>query len=239
MDNEIYFYLILTNSNYIEIFKQNLLKFGFVSNVIDKPSEAVDKIKTTGLNLIILDLDFSDDASGNFIEQLKTFQNRESIYILGTAMNISENILKKMQETNLISFLIKPLNEKIIYEKIKNILEKFKDHFPLRKHIRVRPDPDEQIRISFETADKKLLTTKLLDISLGGFACEMYSAYQGTALKNHEVIKNIVFMLNNKECSVNCEIINRKDTFIAFRFINFNGKSYETISKYVMKKVSV
>jgi len=191
------------------------------------------------VDFLFLDLDFSDEASFNFLDELKKDEKNSSLYVIGSSFNTNEKFIRKLQEYNVISFIVKPFAPELVKEKMEKIFEKFKEHIPERKFVRVKPDPDELLRLSFQLKNNKLITAKILDISLGGLACEMYISYDNEELKSGVFLEHIVFKVGNREIDVDALIINKKDKLIAFKFTHFYGQSYENLTRYVMKKLTV
>ena len=95
------------------------------------------------------------------------------------------------------------------------------------------------MRVSFRLNNKKILTAKIINISLGGLACLLYTNYEDAQLTPGNLIEHIVFEALNKEIDVDAKIINKKEVFIAFKFTHFYNNSNKDLAKYIMKRLSV
>ena len=216
-----------------------LLNAGIISCNAENPDVIFNIINNKKIDFIFLDLDFANNASFKFLDKLKEDEKYSSLYIIITSFNTNEKFIKELQKYNIISFIAKPLTKELIETKINLILNKFRNHFSKRKHIRVQPSKDELMRISFKLKNKKHLTAKIIDISLGGIAALLYTNYQNIELKPGNLIEHIIFEAHNKEIDVDAKIINKKETFIALKFTHFYNNSNKDLTKYIMKKLSV
>lgn len=230
---------ILTNKNNFEQISNLLLGHGIIPINIDSLDNVYQEIKNKKCNFLFLDLDFQNDQSFVLLNKIKEDDEIKNIFIIATSINTNEKIIKKIQNFNIISFISKPINNDILNEKIKNLLEKIKDHIPERKHIRIKPLDDELIRISFKLKNKKNITAKVIDISMGGIACLLYTNYNDNEIEHGNLIEHLIFEVNNKEVNVDAKIITKKEKFIAFVFTHFYNDSNKNLSNYIIKKISI
>ena len=230
---------ILTNQTQVKSLTGLLLNMGVFFYNAENLVAGFQYLENNKVDFLFLDLDFSDNAGFNFLDELKNDDKNSSLYIIGTSFNTNEKFIKQLQKYNIISFIVKPFSPDTVKEKMGKIFEKFKEHIPERKFIRVKPDPDEMLRLSFQLKNKKLITAKIVDISLGGLACELYISYENEGLASGIFLEHIVFKVGDREIDVDSLIVNKKDKLIAFKFTHFYGHSYENLTRYIMKKLTV
>ena len=234
------FCLIFSNKNNSNLVKNILFSKGIISYDVEKPENFFDFYNNKKVDFLFLDFDFANKSSFDLMDKLKAENEKHSnLYVIATSFNNNERFLKKMQTYNLISFVTKPLMPDIINKKIDLILDKFKNHFPKRQHIRVKPSDDELMRLIIKLKNNKCLTAKIIDISLGGLAAILYSDYNNPELSPGNLIEHITFEANHKEIDVDAKVINKKETFLALRFTHFYYDSHKELTKYIMKKLSV
>ena len=104
--------------------------------------------------------------------------------------------------------------------------------------MRVKPIPDELMRISFKLKSGKRISGKVIDISLGGIGAELFSNANLEQLVPGNLIEHLLFTANHKEIDVDVKIINKKDKFLAIKFTHFYKDSYENLMKYIKKKIN-
>lgn len=237
MSNQISVIILLSNAKSAEMVSSSLLKIGVSSKVMDSFEDAKKYISQNDIRFLFIDFDFSNNTAIDFVEKMN--EETDTLYTIGTSFNTNTEIIKKLQSHNLISFILKPLTEENIEKKFTQILENFKDHFPQRKHIRVQPDENEVMRVSFVINNKKRISAKALDISLGGIAINLYTDYENEQLSAGKIIKNMVCHIGMKEIQVDAKIVKKAGKFISFTFVNFHGNSYIKLTKYITKRLSV
>lgn len=236
---QINFIVTMSNHNNVSLIDNILLNLGIVSHNIDKPSNVIDFLEKVKIDFIFLDLDFANGSSLDLLESLANNDNYSSIYILTTSFNTNEKFIKELQKYNILSFLTKPITKESIETVIEHIMEKFKNHFPARKHVRVKPSENELMRISFKLKSKKNITAKVLDISLGGVAALLYTKCDDIELSPGNLIEHLTFEAMNKEIDVDAKIVNVKENFIAFKFSHFYNNTNKALARYIMKKLKV
>jgi response regulator RpfG family c-di-GMP phosphodiesterase len=191
------------------------------------------------MDFLLIDLDFADKRSFKLLEKLHSDESYSSLYILTTSFTTSQKFIKELQKYNIIGFISKPITKEIIETKIDLIMNKFKDHFSKRKHVRVKPADNELMRLSIKLKNNKHLSAKVLDVSLGGIAALLYTKCDDKELDPGKLIEHIVFEASNKEIDVDAVVVNKKENFIAFKFSHFYNNTNKDLTRYIMKKLSV
>jgi response regulator RpfG family c-di-GMP phosphodiesterase len=229
---------ILANKNNFEQISNLLLNNGIISVNLDSFENAIEEIKKKGINFLFLDIDFPNEQSFNFLNKIKEDNELKNIFIIATSINTNEKTIKKLQNYNIVTFIQKPLNNTALNEKINILLNKTKDHIPERKHIRIKPLDDEFVRLSFKLKNKKNITSKVIDISMGGIACLLYTNYNDQELTQGRLLEHLIFEVNNKEVNVDAKVVAKKEKFLAFVFTHFYNDSNKNLSNYILKKIS-
>jgi response regulator RpfG family c-di-GMP phosphodiesterase len=229
---------ILANKNNFEQISNILLNNGIIAVNLESFDNAIDDIKKRELSFIYLDLDFPNEQSFNLLNKIKEDNDLKNIFIIATSINTNEKTIKKLQNYNIMTFISKPINNTVLNEKIFNLLTKTKDHIPERKHIRIKPQDDEFVRLSFKLKNKKNITSKVIDISMGGIACLLYANYNDLELSQGNLIEHLIFEVNNKEVNADAKVVTKKDKFLAFVFTHFYNDSNKNLSNYILKKIS-
>lgn len=237
--SQINFGLIFSNKNNIELVSNILFNKGIISIIIEKPEEVLDILQNKKIDFLFLDFDFSNNASFNLMEKLKSNEKYSSIYIIATSFNTNELFTNKLKKYDILYFIPKPFFEEQINDKINIIFEKLKDHFPERKHIRVKPSNDELMRMNIKLKNNKSLTAKIIDISMGGASALLYNNYEDLELTQGNLIEHILFEANNKYIDVDAKLISKKVKFISFNFTHFYNNTNKDLAKYILKKISL
>jgi len=231
--------ILLANKTNIDLLNSSLINYGIITVNIENTENTLEILKKNKCNIFLIDFDITNNKAYELIKIIKEDDDVKNIYLIGTSINASEQFIKKIQTYGLISFIAKPFDFKLLNEKCNKLLEKFKDHFPDRKHVRIQPMDDEFVRVSFQLKNKKHISAKVINISMGGLACLMYTSNNENELKQGNLIEHIIFEVNNKEINIDAKIISKKDKFIGFLFTHFYNDSNKNLANYILKKVSI
>ncbi|HBD93938.1 MAG: hypothetical protein A2015_11990 [Spirochaetes bacterium GWF1_31_7] len=238
MDNKVKIGLIQSNNDTALLITNILLNYGVPTIRIDPVKDDIIEKVSEDVKFLFVDFDFSDNASLKALikigESIKPFP----CLIIGTSFNATPDLINTLQHYNLISFLVKPVTADMLKIKFKKIIDTYGDHFPTRRHIRIKPDADESMRASFKFNDK-FYSCKVIDISLGGIAAEVYSNVDVLPFEEGNTITGISINLGLKDAGFNAEFVSIKSKFISLKFIDFASGSYEIMSKYILSKISV
>lgn len=187
----------------------------------------------------IIDIDSKEIEGIDLIEYIKKSENTKTANIIVHTVQSSKDLVVKMVDLGVVGYLLKPYNEELIFPKLKKILEKSENHNRMRKHIRVRPDPEELLRISFRVPGcPNLISGKVVDISVGGIAAELLNPPEENILKPGTHIPDIKFTVNSKQFSPSGKVILNKSNLLALRFDSLNLGEKTNLARYIFKRIS-
>jgi response regulator RpfG family c-di-GMP phosphodiesterase len=229
----------MSNQNTAKMVSTVLLNMGIVAYNAENIESVATILTDNTIDFLFLDFDFANNASFTLLDTVKKNSKFSKIFIIGTSINSHQNFIKQIQKYYLISFIVKPLTQEILKDKFQTIIYKFKNHFPERQHVRVEPGEDELMRISFQLKNGKFLSAKVKNLSLGGLAAEFFAETEYDDIQPGYLIEHLNFIAGNSDIEVDCKIIKKAKKFISFKFTHFYKNSYESLLKYVMKKLSV
>lgn len=187
----------------------------------------------------IVDLDGKDVGGLELIQDLRGSQATQAIRVFVHTVQASKELVARMMELCVVGYLLKPYSEKEIYGKLKKALARGEAHHSQRKHIRVRPDPNELLRLHFKLpSHPSLLSGKVFDISVGGVAVELFNPPPADVLPPGTQIPAIRFTLNSRAFSPPGKVILFKEQLLALRFDFLTPSETGALSKYVFKRLT-
>ncbi len=187
----------------------------------------------------IVDLDSKEVDGVNLIADLRAQESTQHLTIIAHTVQSSKELVDKMMEYGVIGYLLKPYSEKEIYPKLKKVLARGQSHNTQRKHIRVRPDPDELLRLHFRlTGQPSLISGRVVDISVGGVAVELFNPPAADVLAPGTQIPSIQFTLNRKDFAPPGKVVLFKEQLLALRFDYLHAAEKSALSKYVFKRLT-
>ncbi len=216
-----------------------LLSFGIKGISLSNRQAALDELKSNPeIEGAIVDIDSQDVDGIKLIEEIRASYSHANKIIIHTIQS-NKDFVVRMVEMGVVGYLLKPYDEEEIFSKLKAILAKIESHNKQRKHIRVKPDPEEMLRLHFRLPDyPHLIAGKILDISIGGVAIELLNPPEEDILKSVARIARIQFTLSGKQFSPAGQIILQKGNFLALRFITLNTSEKTRLARYIFKRIS-
>jgi response regulator RpfG family c-di-GMP phosphodiesterase len=238
MSYQVRFCIVNPNQGTTEMLTAILLNMGIASRHVASPSDVQAVIAEKHHDFIFIDMDYPDNSSMELLKTLHRNMDSSSLFTIAYSFNTKPAFIKELQQFNLAAFFKKPLLRDSVKSRLAQLFEKFKDHFPGRKHVRIMPLADELMRISFTLPGGKRLSARVLDLSLGGLAAEFYSRITLPDLKAGSLMEHIVFDANHREIDVDAKIIKIENKFLAVKFTHFYHGSYMYLMKYIASKMS-
>jgi CheY-like chemotaxis protein len=217
-----------------------LLSLGIKGIPVSNKQEALETLQSREeVGGAIIDLDSREVDGVNLIAELRAKESTQHLSIIAHSVQSSKELVNKMMESGVIGYLLKPYNKKDASQKLKKVLARGQNHHTQRKHIRVRPDPDELLRLHFKLPGKtSLLSGKVVDISVGGVAVELFNPPSPGVLLPGTQIPNIQFTVNREAFSPPGKVILFKEQLLALRFDYLNSREKSALSKYVFKRLT-
>jgi len=187
----------------------------------------------------IVDLDGKEVGGLELIQELRAAEATQALRIIVHTVQASKELVARMMELCVVGYLLKPYNEKQAAAKLTKALARGEAHDSQRKHIRVRPDPEELLRLHFKLPPHPaLLSGKVVDISVGGVAVELFNPPPAEVLPSGTQIPAIQFTLNRSPFSPPGKVVLFKEPLLALRFDFLTPSETGALSKYVFKRLT-
>jgi DNA-binding response OmpR family regulator len=217
-----------------------LLSFGIKGIPVGTRAEALEAL--AGSNEItgaIIDIDSREIEGAELIQELRASEATGGARIIVHTVQSSKDVVVRMMEHGVVGYLLKPYRAEVATGQLKKILARSASHNSQRKHIRVRPDPEELLRLHFRLeGSSSLISGKVVDISLGGAAVELFNPPSPAALAAGTQIPNIQFALMRQNFKPPGKVILFKENLLALRFDYLTAAEKSALSKYVFKRLT-
>jgi len=217
-----------------------LLSFGIKGIPIKNYKETLEYLKNNrDISGIIVDIDNKDVEGIKLVQYLRENDDTKEIKVIVHTVKTSKDFVVKMAELGIAGYLLKPFEEKQTYKKLQKILSNLEDHYTGRKHIRVKPEPDELLRLHFRIPGyQKLLSGKIVDISMGGVAVELFNLPEKQILFPGKIIPALNFVVGTRQLSPSGEVVLQKGNLTAIKFIKMGNEDKNNLARFIFKRVS-
>ncbi|MBN2531536.1 MAG: response regulator [Spirochaetales bacterium] len=218
-----------------------LLTFGIKGLPVCTLHEALEAIKRFDtIKFCIIDIDNKSTEGVRFIQEIRQDEHYKDLKIIVHTIQKINQIQSKMAQFGVLGLLSKPFEPAKTSNQIKQILSKI--YFPgaeKRHHIRIRPDPDDLIRVHFKLKlYPALVYGKILDISITSMAIELLKSPPRAFLKEGTYIPRLLFSLDYKQISASGIIKLERGKIIIINFHQLVSRAKNTIAGYIFKRIS-
>jgi CheY-like chemotaxis protein len=218
-----------------------LLSLGIKGVPAANRQEALDTLQAQSeINVAIVDLDSREVQGEALLRDLQESGRLRAPHIIVQSVQSNRELVERMMEYGVAGFLLKPYQDKEIYEKLRKVLERCQVANERRRHIRVKPDPDELLRLHFKLAGSRaLISGKIIDISVGGVAVELLNPPPPGALKPGVQIPAIQFTLDRRQFAPPGKVVLFREKLLAMHFDYLTLAERSSLARYVFKRVAV
>lgn len=217
-----------------------LLSFGIKGVPAASRDEAREVLAhPQGIEGAIIDIDNTDVDGIRLVNDIKGDESLRGIAVIVHTVQSQKEFVRKMIEIGVAGYLLKPFSPETAKPKLEGILTKLSTHDSQRRHIRVTPDPDDLARVSFRVhPSPQLHSGRIVDISLGGMAIEMFNPPAEGQLATGVPLPRMDFALAGKALSPSGTVVLYKSRILAVRFDALGAADRQALEKYIFKRIS-
>jgi CheY-like chemotaxis protein len=217
-----------------------LLSFGIRGIPTPNRSAALEALKGSDpIEGAIIDIDNSEVEGIRLVSELKEGEGTRRISVIVHTVQSTKETVMRMVELGVAGYLLKPFNSDATRAKLAAIFSKLATHNSQRKHIRVKPDPGDLARVSFRiSSSQQLVSGRIIDISLGGMAVELFNPPSAEALCPGAALSRLDFTLSGKSLAPSGSVVLCKANVLALRFDIMNPSDRKAVERYIFKSIS-
>ncbi len=187
----------------------------------------------------IVDVDNRDVEGTKLISELREDARTRALPIIVHTVQAGKDYVMRMIDSGVAGYLLKPYNPDTARDKLAVMLGKLAGYNGQRKHIRVRPDPDDLARAHFRLdSHPSLLSGKIVDVSLGGIAIELLTPPPEGLLQQGSRIGKLQFTLGGREIAPSGVVVLMKSRLLALKFDGIGPADKKSLERYIFKKIS-
>jgi len=218
-----------------------LLSLGIKGVPAANRQEALDTLKSQpDINVAIVDLDSKEVQGEALLGDLREACQPGRLQVIVQSVLSNRELVVRLMEYGVAGYLVKPYQDKELYEKLKKVLERCQVPNERRRHIRVRPDPDELLRLYFKLPAKPgMISGKIIDISVGGVAIELLNPPEPGLLKPGVQIPALRFTLDRRQFAPPGKIVLFREKLLALHFDYLTIAEKTSLARYVFKRIAV
>jgi len=187
----------------------------------------------------IVDVDDGAVEGARLVEEIKADDATRGISVIVHTAQTGRAFVVRMIELGAAGFLLGAFNPQTGPERLDRALARLSGHDRQRRHIRVRPDPGEMVRVSFRlTGGSALLSGLVVDISLGGMAIELLNPPPGGPPGAGVRIPQLSIPLAGRELAPAGTVVTSQGRTVAVRFDALGNEDRTALERYIFRRIS-
>lgn len=188
----------------------------------------------------IVDIDNKDVEGTEFIRKMAEDGHMPALQVIVHTAQSDKESVRRMLELGVAGYLLRPFDERTAAGKLRTILDRISDHGTQRRHIRVQPAADELIRVSFRLPDRQaLFSGKIMDVSLGGMAIELFRLPEEQCLTAGTRIERLEMSLQNRQITPAGVVVACRGKGLAVRFEVLSVRDKPVLERYIFRRSSL
>ncbi len=217
-----------------------LLSFGVRGIPLANRKAALEVLeKGEKIDGAIVDIDNKDVDGVQLITELREGERTRGAPVIVHTVQTSKDVVMRMVDLGVAGYLLKPFDPDQARSKLATIFAKLATHNSQRRHIRVKPDPDQLARVSFRVGKSSaLISGRIVDISLGGLAAELFNPPEGNPISAGAPLSRTEISLAGKVLTPSASAVLYKSNILAAKFDILNPNDKKALERYIFKSIS-
>jgi CheY-like chemotaxis protein len=222
--------------------RQSLLKVLASMGVRGVPAstvaEAEAAIRSSGdVEAIIVDTDTPALGGLELLARMRAAQETRALRVVAHSGQTSREFVLQLAELGVAGYLPRGASVAQASERLKGVLTRAPDHEGERKHWRVRPDPNELLRLHFRLSGHKgIVSGRVVDISMGGVGVELFNPPPPIRMRPGRLIPSLELTLGRTPIATPGTLVTSRGKFCAIRFDNMSASVKDTVARYIYRQ---
>jgi CheY-like chemotaxis protein len=187
----------------------------------------------------IVDVDDRAVEGIRLIEEIKADEATRGLSMIVHTTQTNRTFVVRMIEIGAAGFLLGSFTPHAGPDRLDRALAPLSGHDRQRRHIRVRPDPGEMVRVAFRiSGGTALLAGLVVDISLGGMAVELLNPPPEGPPGPGARIPRLSIALTGRELSPAGTVVTSQGRTLAVRFESLGDEDRTALERYIFRRIS-
>lgn len=202
--------------------------------------EAENAIRSADdVEAIIIDTDTPALGGMELAARLRAAPETRAIRVVAHSGQSSREFIVQLADLGAAGYLPRGSTEAQAAERLKQVLTRAPDHEGERRYPRVRPDPNELLRVHFRLSGHKgIVSGRIVDISMGGLSVELFNPPPPIRMQPGRIIPSLEFALGRSTFATPGILVTFRAKFCAIRFDNMSSAAKDTLARYIYRETA-
>jgi two-component system, chemotaxis family, chemotaxis protein CheY len=192
-----------------------------------------------GADSIIVDTDTPDLGGMALVERLRASEATRRIRVVAHSGQTTREFILHLADLGAAGYLSRGSTEEQAAERLKQVLARPPEHESERKHLRVRPDPNELLRVHFRLPGHKgVVSGRIVDVSMGGISVELFNPPPPIRMQAGRAIPSLEFALGRRSVSTPGVLVIARGKLCAIRFESIAAPTKDILARYIYRQTA-
>lgn len=187
----------------------------------------------------VVDADTPGVGGMELVTRLRRDPKTQHIRVVVHSQQSGREFILQLAELGAAGYLPRGSTPQVALVRLKQALSRTEEHESERKHLRVRPDPNDLLRIHFRLSwHKGIVSGRIVDISMGGMGVDLFNPPPAIRMQPGRVIPTLEFTLGSRNVSTPGVLVTLRGKFCAIRFDNMSSSVKDIVARYIYKQTT-
>lgn len=214
-------------------FVMSLLPKGFDVITVKEKKEILSIFFSIPFTVAVIEIDPYDEEMIDIIKTLKTDDRYANTSIIVHVLDPTKNFIVLLMEIGISGYLFKPFNDKELYDRLMNILEKANIDTSKTKMVYVTPKEDDNVIVKFRSnLLNKVITANVIEISAISVKFQ-FNQDISSEVQLKQFMSNFKIQIGSSRVVATVFVSSRKDNICTVMFHEITPFDLNTVCKYI------
>lgn len=187
----------------------------------------------------VVDTDTPGIGGMELVNRLRRDPKTQHIRVVVHSQQSGREFILQLAELGAAGYLPRGSTPQIMQERLKQALSRSEEHESERQHLRVRPDPNDLLRIHFRLSGHKgIVSGRIVDVSMGGIGVDLFNPPPAIRMQPGRAIPTLEFTLGSRNISTPGVLVAFRGKFCAIRFDNMSSAVKDLLARYIYRQTA-
>jgi len=226
--------LVYDKSSFVrDSFILSLLPKGFEVITVKEKKDILSVFFKVPFNIAVIEVSPDDEEIISIIKTFKTDESYSNTSLIVNVLDPTKQFMLDLIKIGVAGYLIKPFNDKDLYERLTNILVSAKVNMSKTKMVNVIPKEDDNVGIKFRSSmTNKVITAKVIEFSSVSLKFKL-PQNTNSEIQLKQFINNFQIQIGSSRVVTSALVTSKKDDIVTIIFHNIAPFDLNKVCKYV------
>lgn len=226
--------LVYDKSSFVrDSFVISLLPKGFEVITVKEKKDILSIFFKIPFNVAVIEVSPDDEEMISIIKTFRTDESYSNTSIIVNVLDPTKQFMLDLLKIGVAGYLIKPFNDKDLYDRLSNILMNAKINMSKTKMVNVIPEEADNVGINFRSSmTNKVITAKVIEFSPVSLKFKLLQN-ASSEIQLKQFIDNFQIQIGSSRVVTSALVTSKKDDIATVMFHNITPFDLNKVSKYV------